>query len=268
MIEGRRIIRDIELLVEAVGFGDGEHIGEFGGASRCVRGRRLVRGFFVHDVVVPDRGGAQPSTASSAEPTGSDAACQTPDMATLVLTVIGDDRTGLVDALAAPIVEHGGNWDRSHMARLAGKFAGIVVVSVPDDRVDGLTSRLGTLTGQGLLDVTVAIAAPDGLPDRDAFLRLQLIGQDRPGIVREVAAALAQRSVSIEELETSSSSAPMSAERLFEARATLRVPAGTDAADVRAALEDIANELMVDLDVTEHRSTDDRSVDRTADEGR
>jgi glycine cleavage system regulatory protein len=190
-------------------------------------------------------------------------------MATLVLTVIGDDRAGLVDALAAPIVEHDGNWDRSHMARLAGKFAGIVVVTVPDERVGDLTSRLGTLAGQGLLDVTVAIAAPDGTPDRDSFLQLHLIGHDRPGIISEVAAALARRAVSIEELETSSSSAPMSAERLFEATATLRVPAGIDPADLRSTLESIANELMVDLDVTEHRwSHDGPSDERSSDERR
>ena len=179
-------------------------------------------------------------------------------MATLVLTVIGDDRAGLVDALAGPIAQHDGNWDRSHMARLAGKFAGIVVVSVPDARVDDLTAELGTLTAQGLLDVTVAIAAADGpATAQDELLHLHLIGQDRPGIIREVARALAQRNVTIEELETTASSAPMSGELLFEARATLRMPADTDLADLREALEAIANELMVDLDVTDGRTGDE-----------
>jgi glycine cleavage system regulatory protein len=179
-------------------------------------------------------------------------------MATLVLTVIGDDRAGLVDALAGPIAQHGGNWDRSHMARLAGKFAGIVVVSVPDEHTDDLTAELGTLRARGLLDVTVAIAANDGPPDRDQLLSLHLIGQDRPGIVSEVASALARRNVSIEELETSASSAPMSGELLFEATATLRVPATSDPADLRTALEAIANELMVDLEVSEPRPPDER----------
>ena len=183
-------------------------------------------------------------------------------MATLVLTVIGDDRAGLVDALAGPIARHGGNWDRSHMARLAGKFAGIVVVSVPDERTDDLTAELDTLTAQGLLDVTVAIAANDGPTDHDDFLELHLIGQDRPGIIREIAGALAQRNVSIEELETSASSAPMSGELLFEATATLRVPATADPADLRAALEAIANELMVDLDVTDRRDAGQRNARR------
>ena len=171
-------------------------------------------------------------------------------MATLVLTVIGDDRAGLVDALAGPIADHGGNWDRSTMARLAGKFAGIVVVTLPDEQVDSLAASLAGVQAQGLLDVRIALAASDGPVDDASFLALHLIGQDRPGIIREVASALAQRDVSIEELETSTISAPMSAERLFEARASLRLPAGVDLDALQLALEDIANELMVDLDVT------------------
>jgi len=171
-------------------------------------------------------------------------------MATLVLSVIGDDRAGLVDALAAPIADHGGNWDRSHMARLAGKFAGIVVVTVPDERVDALGAALETVQAQGLLDVRVAIAAADGPVEDTSLLSLHLIGQDRPGIVREIANALARRDVSIEELETSTASAPMSAEQLFQATASLRLPADVDLDALRLTLEDIANELMVDLDVS------------------
>ncbi len=172
-------------------------------------------------------------------------------MATLVLTVIGDDRAGLVDALAGPIADHGGNWDRSHMARLAGKFAGIVVVTVADADVAGLTGELETLASQGVLDVRVAIASAEGPADGTPVARLHLVGQDRPGIVKEIAKALAARNVSIEELETTTASAPMSAEALFEATATLRLPAGLGTDELCGALEDIANELMVDLDLTE-----------------
>ncbi len=52
-------------------------------------------------------------------------------MTPLVLTLIGDDRAGLVSAVAGAVSEHGGNWDRSQMAELAGKFAGIVLVTIP-----------------------------------------------------------------------------------------------------------------------------------------
>ncbi len=171
-------------------------------------------------------------------------------MATLVLTVIGDDRAGLVDALAGPIADHGGNWDRSHMARLAGKFAGIVVVTLPDEHVDSLGASLESVQAQGLLDVRIALAAPDGPVDAASIMQLHLIGQDRPGIIREVANALARRDISIEELETSTISAPMSAEQLFEATASLRLPVDADLDALRITLEAIANELMVDLDIS------------------
>ena len=172
-------------------------------------------------------------------------------MATLVLTVIGDDRAGLVDALAGPIADHGGNWDRSTMARLAGKFAGIVVVTLPDDA--GRFARgpaLPAFRHRVSSTCESPLRPPTGRSTTTPLLALHLIGQDRPGIIREVASALAQRDVSIEELETSTISAPMSAERLFEATASLRLPADVDLDALQLALEDIANELMVDLDVT------------------
>lgn len=172
-------------------------------------------------------------------------------MATLVLTVIGNDRAGLVDALAGPIADHGGNWDRSHMARLAGQFAGIVVVTLADEHVDGLAGTLEGLTAQGVLDVRVAIAGTSNGPAESSLVTLHLIGQDRPGIIKEIAGALAARDVSIEELQTFATSAPMSAEQLFEATATLRLPPLVTTDELCDALEGIANELMVDLDLTE-----------------
>ena len=123
-------------------------------------------------------------------------------MATLVLTVIGDDRSGLVSALSGVIAAHGGSWERSQMARLAGKFAGIVLVAVPDDRADELIRELQPLRADGLLDVTAERSdAPDDLSGATR-LALELVGADRPGIVHDISRALATRGVSIEELQT------------------------------------------------------------------
>ena len=171
-------------------------------------------------------------------------------MATLVVTVLGDDQAGLVDALSGVITDHGGNWDRSHMASLAGKFAGIVVVTVPDRNADALIAGLGPLESQGLLDVTVATATRGGSAAPARIISLELVGQDHPGIVHDISHALAGHQVSIEELETSIESAPMTAERLFKARATLRVPSGVSLDALRDALEAVASELMVDIDLT------------------
>ena len=169
-------------------------------------------------------------------------------MATLVLTVIGDDRSGLVSALSGVIVDHGGSWERSQMARLAGKFAGIVVVSVPDDSADALVAALRPLGADGLLDVTVERgAAGDEPASGTTRLTLDLVGADRPGIVHDITRALASHQVSIEDLHTDTRPAPMSGEMLFEARATMVAPTTVALDDLREVLERLANELMVDI---------------------
>lgn len=172
-------------------------------------------------------------------------------MASLVLTVIGDDRSGLVSALSGVIADHGGSWERSQMARLAGKFAGIVLVAVPDDRAEGLIDALGPLGTVGLLDVTVG-RAPDEVPVSMDLTRLslELVGADRPGIVHDISQALARRDVSIEELHTATREAPMVGGMLFEATATLLAPPTVPIGDLQAVLEELANELMVDISLS------------------
>ncbi len=173
-------------------------------------------------------------------------------MATLVLTVIGDDRSGLVSALSGVIAEHGGSWERSQMARLAGKFAGIVLVAVPDEHAEVLIGALGPLGTQGLLEVTVERAAEgeDTASTDVTRLSLELVGADRPGIVHDISQALAARQVSIEELHTGTREAPMVGGMLFEATATLLAPPTVPIADLQAVLEQLANELMVDISLS------------------
>lgn len=166
-------------------------------------------------------------------------------MATFVLTAIGDDRAGLVNALADVVAEHGGNWEQSQMAELAGKFAGIVMVTVPDGRADELLTALDAL--DGVLDVQAHRGGDDQPVARRAAL--ELMGTDRPGIVREISAVLARHGVSIDQLVTATREAPMAGGMLFEADAVLELPPGVTAASLRAALESVADELMVEIDL-------------------
>jgi glycine cleavage system regulatory protein len=171
-------------------------------------------------------------------------------MATVVLTVIGDDRAGLVSALSQVVAEHHGNWERSQMAELAGKFAGIVLVTVPDQHLDAMLAGFVPLRDQGLLDVT---AAPAGATDEPSGTRfeLSLVGTDRPGIVRDITRVLADHGVSIDELHTATRDAPMSGGTLFEADAVLVAPAGVATAELRSALERLADELMVEVTLSD-----------------
>src|SRR4051794_40071345 len=105
-------------------------------------------------------------------------------MASLVLTVLGDDRPGLVSAISARISAHGGSWERSQLSRLEGKFAGIVLVSVPDDRYDDVVAELAALKDEGL---QVVVERADQASEQDSVrLGLELLGADRPGIVAEI----------------------------------------------------------------------------------
>jgi glycine cleavage system regulatory protein len=167
-------------------------------------------------------------------------------MTSLVLTVIGEDRPGLVESLAEVVAAHEGNWLESRMSRMAGKFAGIVRADVPAERAGDLAEALDALETRGLRVVveesTVAEAAA-GFKD----LRLELVGNDHPGIVRDVSRALAQRGINVEELSTECTSAPMSGEPLFKATADLRIPADLCVDELRATLEELAQDLMVDI---------------------
>ncbi len=166
-------------------------------------------------------------------------------MATLVLTVIGDDRAGLVNAVADVITSHGGNWERSQMSELAGKFAGIVLVTVPDDRSDELVAALEPL--QGMLDVTAQMADADYTDGATTVISLELVGTDRPGIVSDITRVLSEYGVNIESLDTKTSHAPMAGGMLFEASAELEISPAVDLVALQHTLEQLANELMVDL---------------------
>src|SRR5215468_9772379 len=129
-------------------------------------------------------------------------------MADLVITLIGADRPGLVEAVAATVAEHGANWLEGRLAHLAGKFAGILRVSVAPERTAVLVAALARLESSGLR----VVAEPGGpleLAEARA-LDVELLGLDRPGLVREVSRLLASRRVNVEELSTDVYSAPMS----------------------------------------------------------
>jgi glycine cleavage system regulatory protein len=168
----------------------------------------------------------------------------------LVLTLLGPDRPGLVEAVSRTISAHGGNWLESRMSRLSGKFAGILRVDVPEAQREALTAALLALASNGLKCLVEPSADEPGGADH-RLLSLDLVGQDRPGIVREISQTLARRSVNVDELVTDCSSAPMSGETLFRARARLRVPPAVDVEELRASLERIGSDLMVEIKLAE-----------------
>ena len=172
----------------------------------------------------------------------------------LVMTVIGHDRPGLVESVAAVVAEHGGNWLESRMSRLGGQFAGILRVQVRAEKEAAMVHALKELEREGL---AVVIHPDRHQPARStgALVSLEIVGQDRPGIVHQISHALARHKVNVEELNTECSSAAMSGEMIFKARARLKVPRSCDLARLREELEQIASDLIVDATLKEPSET-------------
>jgi glycine cleavage system regulatory protein len=163
----------------------------------------------------------------------------------IVLTVIADDKTGLVELLAATIRAHGGNWLESNMARLAGKFAGILLVDVAEQNCDLLISALLDLENKGLR-VAVAISSTDNGTD-GVSTQVTVTANDRPGIVGEISSLIAAKLVNVERLSTHCDNAPMSGEPLFHLWAVLHLPQGLSLEELQDSLESLSDDLIVEF---------------------
>lgn len=169
---------------------------------------------------------------------------KSPSKKSLVMTLIGKDRPGLVQSLSAVVEKHGGNWQASRMVHLEGEFAGLLSIEVPEQQIEALENALGRLEG---VTVTVNRAADDRPSSMGATRRLDVVGQDRPGIVRQVTERITALHLNIEEFESEVTSAPMSAELHFKATAILRADDEAAFTTLRDRLEDLGADLMVDL---------------------
>ncbi|HEX2099168.1 MAG TPA: ACT domain-containing protein [Candidatus Synoicihabitans sp.] len=169
-------------------------------------------------------------------------------LSTLVMTVISADRPGLVQVVASRVADHGGNWLESRMCRLGGQFAGILQIEVPAERREELIAALRQLDAEGLQVILHADNDPTRIkPAAGVLATIELVGHDRPGILRSVANVFADHGVNVEELASERVSAPMGGGTLFQARATVLIPERVPVATLRDALERIAADLMVDL---------------------
>ena len=166
--------------------------------------------------------------------------------APLVMTLLGPDRTGLVEAVARTVSTHGGNWLESRMCRLGGEFAGILRIEIPADKKAVLLDALQKIPGLHVVvrpdETKIAPAS-----DHARQTRFEIVGSDRPGIVHEITSALARARVNVEEFSSEVVSAPMSGETLFKASARLQLPEHCDLEALKKDLEKIAADLLVDV---------------------
>ncbi|KRB79882.1 amino acid-binding protein [Sphingomonas sp. Root710] len=166
----------------------------------------------------------------------------------VILTVVGSDRPGLTRAIADAVFAAGGNWLESHLSRLGGKYVGSVLVELPEERLGELEAAAKAIDAVGL-NVAIVPSSPAGSARHGEPFGIEIVGQDRPGIVREVTTVLAGLDVNIEDFTTAIEDSAWSGAPLFRGKARLLVPAGVSTDQVREALERISGEIMVDVTV-------------------
>jgi len=164
----------------------------------------------------------------------------------IVLTVIADDQPGIIKTVSNTLKKHDGSWTQSSMSSLAGQFAGILLASVPEGNTDACLAELHGLESQGLHIVAHVSSAKADIGRSHDYV-LELVGNDRPGIVHDITRVLAAYKVSVIEFETSVEAASMGGAELFRARAHLSIPENSDILALENELEDIANDLMVEI---------------------
>lgn len=160
----------------------------------------------------------------------------------LIMTVLGNDRQGLVNQLAQTVADHGGNWLESRMARLAGQFAGVVRIQCPEGKVDALVATLN----EAGLNIRVARESAAEYPTL-RIIQIEVMGNDRPGIVRELTTAISQAGGNVEEFSTGLESAPMSGHPLFRATGSVSIGVDDSLETLQQAIEQLGEDLTVDL---------------------
>lgn len=175
-----------------------------------------------------------------------------PTVTSLIVSIMGPDRHGIVSLLADRAQRFGANWAASRMTRLASEFAGMVHFEVPRDNADALATALRELSSSGL---QVVIGRSDGADVSDSVraVELELVGEDRLGIVSNLTNILAQRGISIENLHTEIIRTGVSGKQTFKIQAHLLVPAAMSVDVLRLELGTLASEMMVDIALGERQ---------------
>lgn len=164
---------------------------------------------------------------------------------TLIMTVLGPDRPGIVESLSSLVAEAGGNWLESSMSHLAGQFAGIVQCSIPAEGVDGFRAQLDALKAEGL-DCIVHAAGSESTELGTCF-SLEVVGHDQPGIVKAVSDVIAQAGGNVEKFKSQVESAPMTGDPMFKAEIRVCFPSEDDVQGLDSRLAGIGEELMLDV---------------------
>lgn len=170
----------------------------------------------------------------------------------LVFSLVGPDRTGLVDRLTEAIANHGGNLEDSRMSVLGGEFAVMVLVSVPSERSASLEGAMhNTASDLGMQVLCRKTTHGKRVQSGGESYTVSVRGMDHEGIVHDVVHVLATQGISVESLESRTSPGPFTGASVFSMDLRVLAPAAVSLVDIRSRLADVADRLNVDVEVRE-----------------
>jgi glycine cleavage system transcriptional repressor len=169
----------------------------------------------------------------------------------LVLSALGPDRQGLVAAVTDHLTARGVNVEDSRMAVLGAEFGILILVSGTEEQIASIESSVALLQEETSLTVTLRRTKSPEEHRRAAVIPCVVTADaiDQEGIVRSIARALYKASVNIVSLETSTYEAPVTGSPLFRLEARIDVPQATGIAKVRKAMDEVAENEGLDIEV-------------------
>jgi glycine cleavage system regulatory protein len=170
-------------------------------------------------------------------------------MKNVIITLVGKDQPGLVETIATCVFNAKGNWQSSNLSKMAGQFAGIIQVQLPETAVPEVEKYLSALPQ---LNCIVQVDECHTETIDGQYITIDVMGNDKPGIVQEITTSLAQSSTSVVKMQTSCEAAPNWGGNLFKAHIIAAVDATTELDTITEQLEAIANDLVVELNIQQH----------------
>ena len=165
----------------------------------------------------------------------------------IIITLFAKDRPGVIRAVSDTVLSHKGNWLESSLSRLCGQFTGIVHIEIAPSDKTNLLAAFKKLDDEG---IRVTVQQTDSVIDDNQEVNgLQILveANDRPGIVREIADALAAENVNIDNIDTEVESASMAGYPIFRAHLFLAMPDDLNEDNLADVLEGVSDDVMVSI---------------------
>jgi glycine cleavage system regulatory protein len=166
-------------------------------------------------------------------------------MKPLIFTLVGPDKPGLISNLSKAVYQRNGNWLGSNLSHMAGHFAGFVHIDLPEEKHAELIELFSQHPD---LHIHLVAAQTTSIKNQQT-VEINITGNDKAGIVQELTRVLNQFNLNIVKFDSSCTSAPNSGSPLFNAKAIVEVAPDVDLVSLRESLENIANDLMIDVDL-------------------